>query len=249
MPCLVFLHGLLGSAADWRKLIEKLPHFDCIALDLPYHGKARNIAVDDFEQSADWLADNIKRTVGRRPYVVVGYSLGGRIALYYALQAQCAKGNLQGLVLEGANLGLQSAAEKQARWQHDCRWAQRFATQPPQQVLQDWYRQGVFAHLHEDQREALIRERAANCGENIARMLLATSLAKQPDFRTKVRSNLWPIFYFCGEKDEKFCRMAEQSGLPLTRIPAAGHNAHKENPAAFARQLSALVSAIGFDGG
>ncbi len=244
MPCLVFLHGLLGSGADWQKLIEKLPHFDCFAPDLPGHGRQKNTVVADFEQTAGFVADYIRRSIGQRPYFLIGYSLGGRIALYYALQAQCEKGNLQGLILEGANLGLQSAAEKRARWQHDCRWAQRFATQAPQQVLQDWYRQDVFAHLDEQQRAALIAERTPHCGANIGHMLRATSLAKQPDFRPKVRSNLLPFFYFFGEKDQKFRQIAEDSGLPLTLIANAGHNAHKENPPAFAAELTAVLRAV-----
>ena len=67
-------------------------------------------------------------------------------------------------------------------------------------------------------------------------MLLATSLAKQPDFREKVRSSLLPFFYFCGELDQKFRQMAEDNQLDLTIIPDAGHNAHLENPIYFAKK-------------
>ena len=47
-----------------------------------------------------------------------------------------------------------------------------------------------FAHLTEDQRKALIEKRQANCGDNIAKMLLATSLAKQPDLRPYLKTAL-----------------------------------------------------------
>ena len=60
----------------------------------------------------------------------------------------------------------------------------------------DWYQQPVFSHLNEQQRKALIEKRKANCGANIGHMLLATSLAKQLDFREKVRSSLLPFFLF-----------------------------------------------------
>ena len=76
-------------------------------------------------------------------------------------------------------------------------------------------------------------------GPNIGRMLLATSLAKQPDFREKVRSSLLP-FYFCGERDQKFRQMAEDNQLDLTIIPDAGHNAHLENPIYFAKKSKIL---------
>ena len=111
-------------------------------------------------------------------------------------------------------------------------------------MLEDWYQQPVFSHLNEQQRKALIEKRKANCGPNIGRMLLATSLAKQPDFREKVRSSLLPFFYFCGERDQKFRQMAEDNQLDLTIIPDAGHNAHLENPTYFAEKIENIVLKI-----
>ena len=237
MPTLIFLHGLLGTKADWQKLIEKLPHFRCIALDLPLHGEAKSVEVSHFDDTCAYLSVQIKSAVGNSPYFLIGYSLGGRIALYYALQSQADKGNLQGLILEGANLGLQSEAKRHSRWLNDQKWAQRFRCEAAETVLQDWYRQPVFAHLNNRQRLELIRRRAENCGSNIAQMLLATSLAKQPDFRRKVRSNSLPIYYIVGEKDQKFKQMALNNRLNFITIENAGHNAHSENPNKFAQTL------------
>ena len=242
MPTLVFLHGLLGTQADWQKLFEKLPHFRCIALDLPFHGAAKSIEVNNFDDTCTYLATQIKNVLGNAPYFLVGYSLGGRIALYYALQSQADKGNLQGLVLEGANLGLTSEAEKQARWLNDQQWAQNFSHKPSNMVLQDWYQQPVFAHLNHSQRVELIRLRATNCGANISKMLLATSLAKQPDFREKVRSNFLPIYYIVGENDFKFKQMAIDNQLNWFAVEHAGHNAHIENPQAFADIITQLLA-------
>lgn len=111
-PVLVFLHGLLGSKSDWQKVIKKLPHFQCIALDLPFHGKAKQVVVKNFEQTAQYLSSQIKNKVKDKPYFLIGYSLGGRLSLYYALQSNCEKYNLQGLILEGANLGLSKKSKE-----------------------------------------------------------------------------------------------------------------------------------------
>ncbi|MDU2245831.1 MAG: 2-succinyl-6-hydroxy-2,4-cyclohexadiene-1-carboxylate synthase, partial [Haemophilus parainfluenzae] len=170
--------------------------------------------------------------------------LGGRIAQYYALQARVKIGHLKAVILEGANLGLQSEQEKQSRLVNDNTWAERFFHENPETVLEDWYKQPVFSHLNEPQRKALIEKRKANCGPNIGRMLLATSLAKQPDFREKVRSSLLSFFYFCGERDQKFRQMAEDNQLDLTIIPDAGHNAHLENPTYFAEKIENIVLKI-----
>lgn len=241
---LIFLHGLLGDKTDWQKVIDKLPHFRCISLDLPYHGSAQHKEITDFEQAAAYLAKQIKSAVENQPYFLVGYSLGGRLASYYALYSQQDKSGLQGLILEGANLGLKDPLEKQQRWQQDQQWAMRFHSETIEKVLQDWYQQPVFAHLTEQQRNQLIHTRSQNKGIQIGKMLLATSLAKQPDFSPKVRSNLLPIYYFVGEKDPKFRQLAEKNQLNPIIIPQAGHNAHKENPTDFAKKISQLISLL-----
>ena len=74
------------------------------------------------------------------------------------------RGNLQAVILEGANLGLQSEQEKQSRLVNDNMWAGAFFHEKPETVLEDWYQQPVFSHLNEPQRKALIEKRKANCG-------------------------------------------------------------------------------------
>ena len=63
-PYLIFLHGLLGTQADWQKLTENLPHFHCVALDLPFHGGAKNHPVQDFDDTCAYVAQHIQSAVG-----------------------------------------------------------------------------------------------------------------------------------------------------------------------------------------
>ncbi|MDG2940037.1 2-succinyl-6-hydroxy-2,4-cyclohexadiene-1-carboxylate synthase [Bisgaard Taxon 10/6] len=233
----IFLHGLLGTKNDWQAVIDRLPNQSCLALDLPFHGEAKGVSVQNFEETCAYLSQQIRSAVKNEPFFLAGYSLGGRIALYYALQYQGMKGNLQGLILEGANLGLINEKEKAARRLNDEKWATKFRLEPPEIVLNDWYRQPVFAHLTDAERDALIQKRAPNCGENIANMLLATSLAKQPYFGDKVRAKNSTFFYFAGERDTKFRQIAAAHQLNVRLISKAGHNAHSENPDEFAMRL------------
>ena len=82
MP-LVLLHCLLGDSGDWQPVIDRLPAIHCIALDLPGHGSHSTLTVDDFEQSHQWLCRELASR-GIEHYLLVGYSLGGRLALYHA---------------------------------------------------------------------------------------------------------------------------------------------------------------------
>lgn len=243
MPILVFLHGLLGSKDDWQKVIEKLPHFSCITLDLPFHGEASHYCVDDFQQTCHYLESQIQQKVGNQPYYLVGYSLGGRIALYYALCYLKQTAQIEALILEGANLGLETEQEKQQRWMNDIRWAARFAEEPISQVLQDWYSQPVFADLTDTQKQNLIKKRSLNDGKKIAIMLKATSLAKQPNFRKKIDNTDFPIYYFCGERDYKFKKMALDANLNIISIKDAGHNSHVENANLFSELINKLCCA------
>ena len=106
---------------------RNLPHFRCLSLDLPFHGENKAVAVEDFEQTAQCLEEQIQHLIKDEPYILIGYSLGGRIAQYYALQAKVKIGHLKAVILEGANLGLQSGQEKQSRLVNDNMWAERFS--------------------------------------------------------------------------------------------------------------------------
>lgn len=239
MKTIIFLHGLLGEGADWQKIFENLPRFQCIAIDLPFHGSAKNVAIKDFAQASAYLHKQIQSAVGRGEFFLVGYSLGGRLALDYALRYQPT--NLQGLILEGVNLGLQTEAERKTREQNDEYWARRFETESFPQVLEDWYQQPVFSHLNAKQRAELIALRGRGEGKSVAKMLRATSLAKQPNFLPRLPELVCPFHYFVGEFDQKFRQLTAEAGISSIVISQAGHNTHQENPTEFTRCLMQII--------
>ncbi|XBS68617.1 alpha/beta fold hydrolase [Acerihabitans sp. KWT182] len=102
-PWLIWLHGLLGSGADWAPV---LPYFDGwpqAALDLPGHGASCAIAPESFAAVSQGLAHTLA-SLGIEHYILIGYSLGGRIALYHACRNSPA--GLRGLFVEGAHPGV-----------------------------------------------------------------------------------------------------------------------------------------------
>lgn len=242
MVTLVFLHGLLGDKSDWKEITEKLLPIPSFCIDLPFHGEAKNINVSDFEDTSNYLAERIQNKLGENPYIIVGYSLGGRLALYYALHSRVQKSQLKGLILEGTNFGLATLEEKQQRWKKDIYWAKRFMQEDSYTILNDWYQQPIFAHLTKNQRENLIKKRTALYNRNISKMLKATSLAKQPDFSEKVRSKLLPIYYIVGEKDNKFRNMILNHHFDSYIVENAGHNSHQENPNKFVEILNTIIA-------
>lgn len=237
----VFLHGLLGSQQDWQRVVQHLqnmPRIRPLTLDLPYHSNSTKVKCADFNEVRATLHHTLNGLIGNQPFYLVGYSLGGRIALDYTLNAN--NPNLLHTFLEGTNIGLQTQVEKRARLKNDQHWAKRFRTESIQKVLADWYQQPVFANLSANKRSDLIQKRQVNNGTAIAEMLEATSLAKQPYFSSE-QCQTKPMTFLIGEQDRKFRQQAEQHSLPYQLIPNAGHNAHYENAQEFSDKLCRLI--------
>lgn len=237
-PWLVWLHGFLGSHTEWLNVAHHLPFARHLLVDLPGHGASAACTVSDFAA----VSHQLNHTLAYQQvdyYWLIGYSLGGRIAMYHACYSQ--PPGLCGVVVEGAHPGLVHRAECQTRAQSDAQWARRFCQQPLTQVLSDWYQQPVFASLSAQQRADLIALRSQNNASALAAMLLATSLATQPDLRQPLSQLAIPFYYLCGEHDAKFRTLAHELTAPCQLISDAGHNAHRENPQQVATQLSQLL--------
>jgi pimeloyl-ACP methyl ester carboxylesterase len=96
-PTLVFLHALGASTNEWNQVVNQLGGHDCLALDLPGFGDAAGAGHADVAAMADWLADLIR---ARRlaACVLVGHSMGGKIATLVAARAAAGEIGLSGVL-------------------------------------------------------------------------------------------------------------------------------------------------------
>ncbi|CAM4220937.1 2-succinyl-6-hydroxy-2,4-cyclohexadiene-1-carboxylate synthase [Vibrio agarivorans] len=242
LPLLVFLHGFLGSSEDWLESVKSFDEFPRLLIDLPGFGASRHLKSQDMPSCLSAIETTLKKyTTTQTKVVLVGYSMGGRILLQGLAKQVFSHLSVIGCVVEGAHFGLRDQDERAARYTNDERWAQRFEGEPIEQVLNDWYRQGVFSSLNDDQRQTLVKLRSDNLGKSIGAMLRVTSLAHQNYLLPNLRKQSVPIWYLCGEKDDKFKQLAAQSGLPVTIVQGAGHNVHHECPILFSEALRAIV--------
>ncbi|RBW66453.1 2-succinyl-6-hydroxy-2,4-cyclohexadiene-1-carboxylate synthase [Vibrionales bacterium C3R12] len=249
-PLLLFLHGLLGTGKDWQACLNELHDYPQLIVDLPGHGQSQHLSCDGFEHCCQLIKQTILSALDRSlmspqyPIILVGYSLGGRIAMYAAAKELLSCFNIQLMIIEAGNFGLSDEEARIARWESDQYWAERFTIQPIEQVLSDWYQQGVFSSLNHEQRQTLIAKRSDNLGDSVAKMLLSTSLAKQPYLLSDLQQSSLPIHYLCGEKDAKFCQLAKESQLSFSQIDNAGHNVHQEQPKQVATVIRLLSESI-----
>lgn len=86
----LFLHGILGSGANWRgfakRLLESLPDTEAWLVDLRLHGRSTGFAPPHtVEACANDLVELVAaRHEGARVTRVLGHSFGGKVALAYA---------------------------------------------------------------------------------------------------------------------------------------------------------------------
>ncbi|MCU6670317.1 2-succinyl-6-hydroxy-2,4-cyclohexadiene-1-carboxylate synthase [Enterobacteriaceae bacterium H4N4] len=236
-PWLVFLHGFSGDRHEWQQVGARFDACPRLYLDLPGHGDSAHITVNDFHAVSTLLNATLV-SYNILNYWLVGYSLGGRIALYHACQRP---DGLRGLIVEGAHPGLSNAQQRASRRTADVRWAARFRDEPLEAVFADWYQQPVFAHLTDEQRQQLVALRSRNNGATLAAMLQATSLGEQPDLRVALAEYPDPFYFIYGEQDDKFRFIASELAAIRHKIPHAGHNAHRENPGAVVERLAQIL--------
>lgn len=251
-PILIFLHGLLGSGNDWQPCFSYLSDHPVLTLDLPGHGQSKSMACNGFKHCCQQINQAIHHSLwqhnlsSQHPIILIGYSLGARIAMYGMAHGLFARLSIKLTVIEAGHFGLHQQAERLQREQQDLVWAERFINNPIDEVLHDWYQQTVFSSLNHAQKQALVVKRNDNLGESVANMLLATSLAKQPYLLDKLRMLPHPIHYICGEKDTKFTQLAHKSRLNYTKIEQAGHNVHQEQPKKLADVIRSLEQQINY---
>lgn len=173
LPWLVFLHGFSGDCHEWQEVGEAFADYSRLYVDLPGHGGSAAISVDGFDDVTDLLRKTLV-SYNILDFWLVGYSLGGRVAMMAACQGLA---GLCGVIVEGGHPGLQNAEQRAERQRSDRQWVQRFLTEPLTAVFADWYQQPVFASLNDDQRRELVALRSNNNGATLAAMLEATSLA------------------------------------------------------------------------
>ncbi len=239
----LLLHGFGGDHHDWHRLRPLLAPRPLFTPDLPGHSATPPLATPTLAGCAHWLNQQLDDAKVARIHLL-GYSLGGRIALTFA---QLYPERLASLTLEGAHPGLQHAAERQQRQQQDAQWARRFSHEPLGRVWADWYQQPLFADLEATERQALLAARSKAHGPQLAAMLAGCSLARQQDLRPIIAGLPCPVHYLFGAGDSRYAAIAEALAsvapqLISRAIAAAGHNAHRAQPQEFAAVLNLLWS-------
>jgi len=246
---LLLLHGFTGSAATWRDLWPRLAvRFRVLAVDLPGHGGS-DAPADPARYTISRVAADLVAVLERRaarPAHWLGYSMGGRLALYAALHHPMA---VRALLLASASPGLATATEREQRRAADEALALRIERDGVANFVDEWQQLPLFAGLSRLPAEAqaeLRRQRLANSAAGLANSLRGMGTGAQPSLWARLPELVAPTLLVVGAEDDKFVninrRMAARlPAAELRVVPDAGHTVHLEQPAAF---LAAILSSL-----
>ncbi|MEX1218300.1 MAG: alpha/beta fold hydrolase [Acidimicrobiales bacterium] len=221
----VLLHGFTQTSQCWGPLAVRLAeNRPVIAIDLPGHGGSGTLRAD-LVQTASLVADQIE------PAMVLGYSLGGRVALHLALSRPDV---VQQLVLIGATGGIDNEEERFARRTADNALASRIESIGVSAFLDEWLSQPLFSSLTEIQ--ACRAARKTNTSAGLSASLRLCGVGTQTPLWERLNELQMPVLILAGEYDQKFIALGQRlaSGIGLNAefrvIKRSGHSAHLENP-------------------
>ena len=242
-PVILFLHGFMGSWQDFQEIANLVSdRFCCLLIDLPGHGKTevksdRNYQMPEVAIAIITLLDRLNI----QQCYLVGYSMGGRLALYLAIffPQYFIKA-----VLESASPGLERQSERDKRIKQDLEVAKKLKSQSLNLFLQQWYSNPLFSLFveHPNYQKA-IALKLNNNPQRLAISLHCMGLGMQPSLWKYLRYVQFPILLIVGELDHKFIainqRMSFSSPQFKTEIVKnTDHNVHFEHSSKFAHLLA-----------
>lgn len=227
---LIFLHGSGAYGGVWRYQTDYFPDSD--AINLPGHLQGQTL--NSVEEYVDWLREYV-RGRGYRDVVLVGHSLGGAIALMYAIKYPQ---ELKGIVIIGSGARLKVHP--------------MYLTTPEEAIkgnLQEWYQQMVAGHrlTPEDYKREVIEKRKA-IGPAV--MLNDFLCCDKFDLMDRVQEIKLPALIICGELDMMTpVKYANYLGTKLTNsrvviIPQATHLVFAEKPEVVNEAIEDFVKGI-----
>jgi 2-succinyl-6-hydroxy-2,4-cyclohexadiene-1-carboxylate synthase len=245
-PPLLFLHGFMGEGEEFEEIMASLSrHYYCVAVDLPGHGRTRSRPELQDYTMPDLAVGVIQflDALNLKSCCLMGYSMGGRLALYLALHFPS---YFSKVILESASPGLKTVAERTDRLRKDRQLAQTLRTLSAEdfpRFLTTWYQQPIFAAIQQHPAyEKMLERRLKNSPQNLAHTLECLSSGRQPALWERLSHNSLPMLLLVGALDQKFVDINRAmanccAALKLEIIDRCGHTLHLEQPQGLTQKI------------
>ncbi len=227
---LVLLHGFTQTGASWLPVRELLPErYRVLAPDIRGHGERSDVRPINF----DACVGDIDALVAGR-FTLVGYSMGGRLALAYALKYPQ---RLDRLVLVSSSPGIEDPAKRSERKRSDDELAERLdsGALTIEQFAQEWGGSELFSSQSSEVAAAAHLDRLRNEPSGLAASLRGIGTGAMEPLWARLGELEMPTTLVVGELDAKFREINTKVALQLPDaamqvVSGVGHAVHLESP-------------------
>lgn len=244
-PPLVLLHGFTGSAANWEPHFADFGrHYTVYAIDIIGHGESAapvDLSHYRMEQAVEDLSALLDR-LDLASLALLGYSMGGRVALHLALALP---ERIRALVLESASPGIADPAERAARVRADESLAVSIERDGLEAFIDRWQRLPLFAsqqRLPLEVRQRHRTARLANSTTGLANSLRGMGAGAMTPVWDRLETFDSPVLLLAGARDPKYVEQGEAMAKLMPQatrlvLPDVGHTTHLEAPELFDRTV------------
>ncbi|WP_243291136.1 2-succinyl-6-hydroxy-2,4-cyclohexadiene-1-carboxylate synthase [Bacillus sp. FJAT-47783] len=245
---IVLLHGFTGDCSTWDEIQKDLAHYQLIKVDILGHGQTDSPIEESRYQMEEVVEDlrNLLEQLQIHQAHFLGYSMGGRLALSFAA---IYPNMVSSLILESSSPGLKLEQEKIDRRKSDERLASFILNNGMKAFVDYWERIPLFqsqSSLTNETRTQIRKQRLQNNPIGLANSLRGMGTGSQPSWWHKLHELKVPVLIICGEKDMKFCRIAQDMDDRLLNsrvhiVLNAGHAVHVEQSRIFGKIVSEFI--------
>ena len=226
-----FLHGFTQTSDSWLPVLGQLSGVRATLIDAPGHG-TNSVEEGNLWDTAAAVADEMPRGV------LVGYSMGARMALHVALVRPA---QVTALVLVSGTPGIEDATERAARRESDDTLADRIELLGTRAFVDEWLANPMFAGL--DEASARRDDRYTNPSAGLAGSLRLAGTGTQDDLWPRLAELQCPVLVVTGSLDAKFTDIGARMARTIPHaehavLAGAGHTVHLEATTEFCRVLS-----------
>ncbi len=241
METVTLLHGFTLAGESWSDLVSRMPpDWTFVTPDLRGHGRARTApcTMDDCAADLEELWDHL----GVERSHVVGYSMGGRLALHVAVNLP---ERTRSLLTIGAYAGLEGEI-RVARRAADRALADRIESEGVEAFVRYWESLPMFEGVarREPQLAAVLHDiRMKNSAEGLAASLRDMGAAAMEPLWDELSTIDVPSSFVAGAEDPAFIAHAQRLAALVARarthvVDESGHSVPFEQPAAMASVLA-----------
>ncbi|CAM4132675.1 2-succinyl-6-hydroxy-2,4-cyclohexadiene-1-carboxylate synthase [Staphylococcus schweitzeri] len=237
---LILLHGFLSDSRTYHDHIDTFTNIcHVVTIDLPGHGEDKSPT--DVDWNFDYITsslDQILEQYKNKSISMLGYSMGGRIALYYALHGRI---KIAKLILESTSPGIKLEADQIERRLIDEARAKVLEIAGIEVFVNDWEKLPLFQtqyQLSEEKQHQIREQRLSQSPIKMAKALRDYGTGQMPNLWSQIAGLKMPVLILAGEYDEKFVQIAEKmtnliSNSKCKLFSAVGHTIHVEDNVEF----------------